>query len=49
MRNWPWAPMLNSPALKASATERPAEDERGRGDQGVDQPVAAEGASISAP
>ena len=23
IRNWPWAPMLNSPALKPTATDRP--------------------------
>ena len=31
-RNWPWAPILNSPALKPSPTAMPREDERCRGD-----------------
>ncbi len=41
MRNWPWAPMLNRPALNPNADREPAEDERRGHDERVDDGVPA--------
>ena len=41
IRNWPWAPMLNRPALKPSATDSPARTSGAACDEGVDDGARA--------